>query len=410
MKSLNVILLSQFLVTHRTRIIDPSLFKAKYVVYVIATPSKGYLVERRYSDFLALRQEVIKDFPGYLISPMPVKKIAGNIDPLFIQERKAELQLFLNDLMHHPILKGYELLEQFLSLGSKEWEEKAKLLGKSTFQKELEDYITIEGEAKVLFTNSTKEFGYKIMASTKDIKDCFTELKSINKVLVTDLDKIGMTLSRANTIYQRLSMVFQHLDRSDYSELFLRVSNGYSKLGEAYKIMRDEVQTNISEFYSFYSNEVSSLDELIMAKKTASEHMEASERKLVKKKEKNFEMKNTATWELDPSVLPQADSLLTDRALAFKEMLPRESQEVRKLRMIYGYFTNKVIEEFLRILKKNENVFKDKFESIGKIFAEREQKIQNIWLEIADSIHQLRGSEESQPATLMPTSNLEDNT
>ena len=90
------------------------MFKSKYVSYVIVTPLKGFSVERRYSDFLALRQEMMKDYPGYVIPPIPAKKIAGNADPAFIQERKGELQEFLTDVLKHPLLKSYDLFLKFI--------------------------------------------------------------------------------------------------------------------------------------------------------------------------------------------------------------------------------------------------------------------------------------------------------
>jgi hypothetical protein len=105
--------------------------------------------------------------------------------------------------------------------------------------------------------------------------------------------------------------------------------------------LKEEVLGQFGDFFTFYMNEVTAYEELLMKKKSVDEQMENAERKLAKKKEQRFEFKNTATWELDSSSLCKGEQILIDKGLAFREMLPRESQEGRRLRMVYRYYTNK---------------------------------------------------------------------
>eukprot|EP00826_Nyctotherus_ovalis_P059399 TRINITY_DN8254_c0_g3_i1.p1 TRINITY_DN8254_c0_g3~~TRINITY_DN8254_c0_g3_i1.p1 ORF type:complete len:324 (+),score=133.21 TRINITY_DN8254_c0_g3_i1:666-1637(+) len=312
------------------------MLKAKYALYTIITPSKGFSVERRYSDFAALRQELGKEFAGYVIPPLPGKKITGNVDPAFVQERKGGLQLFLNDALRHPLLWDCGLVTDFLSLSSKDWELKTKLLGKMVIPKEIENYVTIEGEAKVLFNEKAKDYSYRLLASTKDIKDCFTELKKVNKTMAADFEKLSTSMARAGYLYHRLNEIFRSLNVKGYDELLQRMHEGHSRASEVYKSVRNDVLEQFGDFFRFYANEVAAYDELLMRKKNVGEQMDSLERKLAKRKEQKFEVKNTATWELDSSALVNSEHLLTDKVLAFKEILPKESQEARKLRMLYG--------------------------------------------------------------------------
>lgn len=371
------------------KIVDPGMLKSKYVMYTIMTPSKGFSVERRYSDFVTLRQEMIKEYPGYVIPPLPVKRITGNIDPSFVQERKVELQLFLNDILRHPLLWKYELIIDFLSLTPREWDAKVKQINKIVIPKEIEHYETIEGEAKLLFTEKTKEYSYRLLASTKDIKDCLSDLRTVNKSIASDFERLGASMEKAGQLYQRLCEVYRSLNVKGYDELLLGMYEGHYKAGEIYKNIREEVLGQFGDFFTFFANEITAYEELLLKKKSVGEHMEMTERRLTTKKEKKFEVKNTSSWELDASAISNGERLLTDKALAFREMLPKESQEARKCRMLYGYYTNKVIEEFNRLLDKNEEPFKRQFMTTIKALAGRQEDLKQIWLQLSDQLTEL---------------------
>lgn len=374
---------------------------------MIITALKGYSVERRYSDFLALRQEMLKDYPGYIIPPIPAKKLTGNVDPSFVQERRGELQEFLNDILRHPLLKNYELFHKFISVSSKEWEEKAKNFGKVTISKDVAQYETIEGEAKILFSDKTRDYCEMLTSSAKDLREAFKELKTISKGIAFEFEKLSCTVGRASTIYQKINLIYNTLGRKTHGELFMHMSDGYLRLCEGYKMIRDELSDCFGEFYGYYSNEIGALEELLQKRKSTHELMDASEKKLLKKKESKFEQRNTSTWELEPSALNNIGSLLNDKALAFKEMLPKESQETRKLRMYYGYYSNKIIEEFKRVEDKNEEPFKLRFIKAGELMIEREEKLVKIWTDILTRVKDVKVIPQSKEKDmLMPGGNI----
>eukprot|EP00826_Nyctotherus_ovalis_P042578 TRINITY_DN4395_c0_g1_i2.p1 TRINITY_DN4395_c0_g1~~TRINITY_DN4395_c0_g1_i2.p1 ORF type:complete len:357 (+),score=122.22 TRINITY_DN4395_c0_g1_i2:646-1716(+) len=322
---------------------------------------------------------MIRDYTGYIIPPIPAKKFTGNVDPEFIQERKAELQKFLNESLTHPLVRNYDLLMKFLSLSSKEWEERAKMIGKLVVPKDISQYETIEGEARILYSDSANEYCEKLNLSVKDLKESFKELKVINKTIAADFDRIAFSMTKAAIVYQKISSIYATLDCHRSSELFLHMCDGHSRLGEAYKVIKDEFAAQFGEFFSFYGNEMHAVEELLARRKSTGEGMESGEKKLLKKKEQRFEQKNTAAWELGPSALANLGALLTDKSLAFQEMLPKESEEVRRLRMLYGYYTNKVVEDFDRVQRKNEAPFKKHLIESAAILIEKIDKVKQIW-------------------------------
>jgi hypothetical protein len=70
-------------------------------------------VERRYSDFVWLRNILRKFFPTYVIPPIPNKK-AHKRTAYQIRKRMRILTLFLNDIVKMPILLNNKYVEGFL--------------------------------------------------------------------------------------------------------------------------------------------------------------------------------------------------------------------------------------------------------------------------------------------------------
>eukprot|EP00826_Nyctotherus_ovalis_P057795 TRINITY_DN7911_c0_g1_i1.p1 TRINITY_DN7911_c0_g1~~TRINITY_DN7911_c0_g1_i1.p1 ORF type:complete len:391 (-),score=152.57 TRINITY_DN7911_c0_g1_i1:133-1305(-) len=371
------------------RTIDPGVLKGKYAVYVIVTPLKGYYVERRYSDFLSMRKELMRLYPGYVIPPMPVKRLANNLEPAFLQERKTLLQHFLSDILKHPILRNCELFTQFISLSSKEWEERAKCFSKPILPREIAQYVTVSGEAKLHYSAEALAYCERLNGTVKDMAEIFKELKLVNQSIIGELERLSSSFNKAAVLYQRLSSLYLTLEYKTHADLFFCMGGGSASLGEAYRAYKEEYADQLGEYYSFYCRELLAIDELIQTQKATGEHMETAEKKLRRKKEQKFEQKNTATWELESSALSNAGVLLENREVAFKEMLARESRDVQKIRMLYGYYINKVVEEFDRILTKDEHDFKTQFLKSILTFADREEYIKKAWNELLARIEKI---------------------
>ena len=251
-----------------TRIVDPGFFTPKYVVYLITTTGIDYTVERRYSDFVSLRQEMMKDFPGSIIPPIPGKKIGGNSDPEFIKERKFDLQIFIINALKHPLLNNYKLLKTFLTAQSKDWEDTVKSFSKTTVLKEVEEYETIEGTAKILYSDRTKEYCEKLNSTTKEIKEAFKDLTSYNQALSYELRRLSQSMEGIGKLYQKIGSLYKSLEDKTNAELFLSMAEGYFKLNNTYTNFKKEYRAQFSIFFNYFANEIGSLEELLQKRKS----------------------------------------------------------------------------------------------------------------------------------------------
>ena len=105
-------------------VVDPQVREAvkNYIIYTLnGTDSNGqFKVERRYSDFEALRKTLLARWPGCFIPPIPPKKTIGNFDQSFIEERRRFLDLFCKRIAQLPHLFYSEEFEIFKRTASQE--------------------------------------------------------------------------------------------------------------------------------------------------------------------------------------------------------------------------------------------------------------------------------------------------
>lgn len=100
-----------------------------FIVYVIRNGNSE--AKRRYSEFEALREALIRLHPTIIIAPIPSKHTLGDYaakqskakeDATIIARRKRMLQSFLRRCDNHPKLRGDEVLQKFLD-GRFHWNE-----------------------------------------------------------------------------------------------------------------------------------------------------------------------------------------------------------------------------------------------------------------------------------------------
>lgn len=115
---------------------------------MVSTPTVSAKVVRRQKAFSELRELLVKEFPGYVIPPLP-KKAVKKLKPEFLEKRKEKLQLFLDNVLAHPLLKQTTTVWNFLTITDEKTYEKIK----SGYQipHGISEFTTLEGKAKVSF-------------------------------------------------------------------------------------------------------------------------------------------------------------------------------------------------------------------------------------------------------------------
>ncbi|XP_076439808.1 serine/threonine-protein kinase Sgk2-like isoform X2 [Babylonia areolata] len=92
----------------------------KFVVYkvVVKVGGNSWFIFRRYNEFHALHEKIKKVFPEANLR-LPGKKIFGNLDPEFIQQRREGLDEFIHKLVSNHVLCQLPEVREFLALDIK---------------------------------------------------------------------------------------------------------------------------------------------------------------------------------------------------------------------------------------------------------------------------------------------------
>lgn len=91
------------------------VFSLQVYKVVVNNGTKSWFIFRRYNEFHSLYEKVKRLYPEANLR-LPGKKIFGNLDPEFIQQRREGLDDFIQKLIQHPQLSQHPDVKAFLSL------------------------------------------------------------------------------------------------------------------------------------------------------------------------------------------------------------------------------------------------------------------------------------------------------
>ena len=159
-----------------SKVVDPGFLRSKYSSYSLKTLPKGWIAERKYEAFIDLRDAFTKMYPGYVIPPLS-KKPEKKLEPADLDKRRHHLELFLRDVLKHPVLRSSSLLFLFLSVVSeKEYEIKRKVYSKLPLPKDVSEIRTFDGSANVSYDVPLKKYCAGISAGNGRLKELHKEL------------------------------------------------------------------------------------------------------------------------------------------------------------------------------------------------------------------------------------------
>lgn len=96
---------------------------------------KTNICQRRYNDFLWLRERLIADYPGVIVPPLPEKTMLGTVEKFIssavdtkslLEYRQRALTKFLTRVGEHPILQKAPVLQQFLEMEEQQFHSMVK--------------------------------------------------------------------------------------------------------------------------------------------------------------------------------------------------------------------------------------------------------------------------------------------
>ena len=376
------------------RTIEGGFFSNVYILYDIETTineNAKWIVQRRYSDFIWLRESLTKSFPRDMVPPLPGKKIGGRRFELdFVSKRMDKLNLFLNKVLESETFKTSEALYVFLSMMDKtRFEEKKKEINSYIFPTGPEGIKTLEGKILIseddqanekYLSNINNYFNLQTQIYDKLNEDLRNFYKSIISA-VENLAGVQKDFELLHLLNARVSMKKEILKTFEMFGIFFK--NWKRVLFN----QGDIIKKNVKNFFKYVNMEGMAYSELTKSRIEIKEQFDKENEKLLNKKEKLWAQNDISKWEIteDFSRIDRV-YLMRDKQYAFSKMCTSETSAVNNLLILLRYSNKKNLDE----LKKMITNYQEKFLNNVKVFANNFyptlNDALNVWTEVAATV------------------------
>ena len=368
-------------------IINPTFFKSKnilsesYVLYDIKTFTRqknsnkslnskeldknekiNFTVQRKYSDFLQIREILSKYFPYNYIPSLPDKTNEYLLNEENQNKIISYLQLFINGIVSKEDFKAFEAIFIFLTINDyNEYKNRIKeiisvippplnaadvfdITGVKIFpqinENDYNNEIKIEENQNELYFFNIKnyfEIQYKLITQLKihlkefnnNFKNCFNNLQQIEQdfTFLCQLNNKVMMKEKIKKSFEELGLFFQ----------------GWKDLIKKQNIL---VKKYISFYYNFTLHESLAYVSLIKKRENIKNLYINEYKKLDQKKERMWKYEDIKKWEINYDNF-NVDNilLLKDKKYAKSRMLYKETQEFEIIKNNF---------EYINYMNKNE--------------------------------------------------------
>ena len=167
--------------------------------------------------------------------------------------------------------------------------------------------------------------------------------------MAIQIDGLMRTMSNQNKTYKEISAQYKSLNKLGIASIFDTLSHILSKLSLSYKQMKRSMLEILAPLDDQLFFDMSIINSKLLNIKNIQSQLISNEKKLLDKKNFLFKQQDLQKWELPTGCEIAIDTLYNNREVALKEMLPKETNESARIRMMHGYLCNKIFEEFDRL-------------------------------------------------------------
>ena len=184
-------------------------------------------------------------------------------------------------------------------------------------------------------------------------------MKGYNAELVEALNHVSTVVEKMSRSYSRIGQLYGATGGAGLFEVFSAMGEAFEKTTDTCKQLQGMVRENFDKFFRYYRKELDSTEDLLLEWTDCKTQYVKSYKRVYEKKEMLYTTKQIDKWELKEDCKYPLEALLKSKETAFGEMLPAESKELAKHKEIYGYYCNKVGEEYQRLCTKNDVEFRE---------------------------------------------------
>ena len=180
-----------------------------YTVYEISKiieDKKHILCYRRYDNFSKFYEALKIRYPHYIIPKLSPKKIMAKVydDQVFIEQRRKELEFFINEIYSHDVMGKSEELQKFLNGANFDKQYFNSLLKSFDYPETLKKI----NENKGIITKGMKGVSniYNYFVGNKTEKD---NQRENSKKIFEKTENLDKKIEKYNSIYEEIKIIYK---------------------------------------------------------------------------------------------------------------------------------------------------------------------------------------------------------
>ena len=342
--------------------VEGGFFSKSYVTYLITTIPLNLKVRRRYSDFDWLRQMLTTLYVGNVIPTTPRKNKIGSdkFGDAFLRKRMRTLEKFLNYLLLNPIIKYSQLLYDFISIENEaDFNKKKKEYEKMKPPQNINENQSLVGRINIEVKKEKEIFFENIKDNINFNESLLIKLNENLKLLKTQIENITLKIDEIALIWGELCKTStKYFDGDDIIQTYDQMNKLFTNWSDALKRHNSVIHVDIREYFKYVKNNFKSMKDLVYIVETNKNTYNKNEKYLINKKEDLLRRGDMNKWELDAHDKDNISKLLQDKNAALMKIIPKETNNVINMKKTYGYYLNRIIDEYERLKSINSFLHK----------------------------------------------------
>ena len=363
------------------------------MTYLVTTEELNLNVRRRFNDFEWLRNILMTFFPQIIIPRYAKVKNAGDrFGDDFTKKRMRTLEKFLTYLIKDPLFKSSKILYEFLSIKEEEFNNLKNTYNKLKGPSNLNKLKSNDGVLKVILNQENENFNGKVKNNSEINALLFKQLS-------LDFKDLRMHMENMSQSLKNLSLTFDKLTKNKFANdefmgnAYENLKDFMSNWSDSLKIQSELIEVNLRELFKFCKKQYNIIKEYAIKVDNYKNNYYKQEEKLQNKKQYYFEKMEVSKWEINSNEVIDTINIKQDKELAFLKMIPKETESVYQTKLIYGFYTEKLVEEYNRTKKL---MGKDIHEIMINYFSQQNKIVNAFNQEVEHIFHQIKnlGNEE----------------
>ena len=168
---------------------------------------------------------------------------------------------------------------------------------------------------------------------------------------------VSKTIKDISAVQYQIGEIYNRLKQPSLEKLYKGINPIIENLESTINYYITKIKKEVVLEIEYKEVEMESLIHLSRQWQASKTQAALINNKVMDKKEMLFDKKLVEQWNLSQDHQHNVENLLNSKEAAFKVMLPIETQELTRLKDIYGYYSNRLKEEFERVCGKNAESF-----------------------------------------------------